>query len=352
MQKIIKWLVSGLIGGGTALAVSGLSYDLLFGEFSDQILAKLLFSYKELIVFVVVFAIVYLTIAERLGKLMGNKIEEMIIKYPMQEILMYIIGFSIGLAIANLIGIPFARSQVEIIAIIWSLILYITLGYCGIYIVHLKKEEIKGWFGKKNTTNFLAQPKILDTSVIIDGRILDIIKTHFVEGKIIIPTFVLDELRHIADASDKLKRTKGRRGLDLLKELQNREGALVEVSAIDYPDLKEVDVKLVKLAAQIQGAIVTNDFNLNKVAQVQKVPVLNINELAQAVKPVVLPSEEMEITIVKEGKEQEQGLAYLNDGTMVVIENGKRKVGETVKVSVTTVLQTSAGRMIFAKILK
>lgn len=352
MQKVIKLLLSALIGGCASLAITDLSYDAIFPDTMHQTIGSLLFSYKEMIVFIIVFGLIYITIAGKLSRIIALKVEKAIVKYPMQEILMYIIGFSIGLGIANLIAVPLIRTQSETLVIVWSFILYAGLGYFGIHIVHLKKEEMKGWFNKKSTHTTVSQPKILDTSVIIDGRILDIIKTHFIEGKIIIPTFVLDELRHIADSSDKLKRTRGRRGLDILNELQNIKHIPVEISHIDFKELEEVDAKLLKLGEHLQGVVVTNDFNLNKVAKVQKVKVLNINDLAHAVKPIVLPNEEMEVTIIKEGKEQEQGIAYLNDGTMIVVENGKKYVGEVVQVAVTTVLQTSAGRMIFAKILR
>ena len=352
MQKVIKILLAGIIGGIAALTVIDLQYRTIIPESIEGTLGNLLYSYKELIVFCLVFGIVYVTIAEKVAKVVGTKVEKAILKYSMQEILMYIIGFSIGLGIANLILRPFITNQSEALSIIWCFLLYVVLGYSGVYIVHIKKEEIKGWFTKKTPYTQNVQPKIIDTSVIIDGRILDIIKTKFIEGKMIIPTFVLDELRHIADSSDKLKRTRGRRGLDILNELQNTKNMSIEIMSIDYKEIEEVDVKLLKLATQIQGTIITNDFNLNKVAKLQKVKVLNINELANAVKPIVLPNEEMTVTITKEGKEQEQGIAYLNDGTMIVVEGAKKCVGETMQVSVTTVLQTAAGRMVFAKKIK
>lgn len=352
MQRVIKILFSGMIGGLAALTVVDLQYKTIIPATIEGTFGNLLYSYKELIIFSIVFGLIYITLAGRVARIVGSKVEKAIIKYPMQEILMYIIGVSIGLGIANLIVAPFMRNQSETLTVIWCVLLYAGLGYFGVYIVHIKKEEMRGWFTKKNPHTLYAQPKIIDTSVIIDGRILDIIKTGFIEGKIIIPTFVLDELRHIADSSDKLKRTRGRRGLDILAELQGVKNTPVEIMHIDYKDTDEVDVKLLKLATQIQGIVVTNDFNLNKVAKLQKVVVQNINDLANAVKPIVLPNEEMVVTIIKEGKEQEQGIAYLNDGTMIVVEGAKKRVGETMAVSVTTVLQTSAGRMIFAKLMK
>lgn len=355
MQKIIRFLASGIIAGIAAVTVVDLEEKQIIppdlGSTLEGML-KFLYQYKELIVFIAVFGLMFITVGALIAKALAPKVERALIKHSMQETLMYIIGLSIGLGMANLLGKPLLSGRSEIINILWGISLYLGLGYIGVYIVHVKKEEMKGWFTKKDSNALVSAPKILDTSVIIDGRILDIIKTRFLEGKIIIPTFVLDELRHIADSSDKLKRNRGRRGLDILNEIQNLKNAPIEVMEIDYRNIKEVDVKLLKLADQIQGVVVTNDFNLNKVAQLQKVVVLNINDLGNAVKPVVLPNEEMVVTIVKEGKEQEQGIAYLNDGTMIVVEGGKRAVGETKTVLVTSVLQTSAGRMIFAKIIK
>lgn len=195
-----------------------------------------------------------------------------------------------------------------------------------------------------------AIPKILDTSAIIDGRICDIAKAGFMEGELVVPAFVLDELRHIADSADVLRRNRGRRGLDVLARLQEEGRCPVRVEEKDYDDLDEVDVKLLRLSKDLQGAVLTNDYNLNKVAGVTGIRVLNINELAGALRPVVLPGEEMTVHLIREGKEPGQGVAYLDDGTMVVVENGRRRVGETLETVVTTVLQTSAGRMIFSRV--
>lgn len=191
--------------------------------------------------------------------------------------------------------------------------------------------------------------KILDTSVIIDGRIADIIEIGFIGGIFIIPQFILQELQHIADSPDPIRRSKGRRGLDILHRIQKIPSIKVKIIEEDFPKIKEVDSKLVALARGMNAKIITNDFNLNKVAQLQGVPVLNINELASVLKPVVLPGEILNLFIVKEGKEYNQGVAYLDDGTMVVIENARRLIGKSVEVIVTSVLQTTAGRMIFAK---
>jgi uncharacterized protein YacL len=201
----------------------------------------------------------------------------------------------------------------------------------------------------KNSTNSNITKKILDTSVIIDGRIYDICQTGFIEGELIIPEFVLEELRHIADSSDGLKRNRGRRGLDILKKMQKDNRIEVKIVGKNYEEIPEVDSKLVKMAKEYQAKIVTNDFNLNKVSELQGVFVLNINELANAVKPVVLPGEEMDVKVIKEGKEDRQGIGYLDDGTMIVVDNGIDYMDQDISVMVTSILQTAAGRMIFAK---
>ncbi|MBN1688336.1 MAG: TRAM domain-containing protein [Candidatus Omnitrophica bacterium] len=191
---------------------------------------------------------------------------------------------------------------------------------------------------------------LLDTSVIIDGRIADICKTHFLPGKLILPRFVLKELQLISDSSDPLKRNRGRRGLDVLNKIKENPNLIVKINEMDFPEFSTVDAKLVKMAQVLDAKIFTNDFNLNKVAELQGVKVLNINELANALKPIVMPGEMMQVKILKEGKEHDQGVAYLDDGTMVVVDNGRRRIGQTMNVSITSVLQTQAGRMIFAKI--
>ena len=198
-------------------------------------------------------------------------------------------------------------------------------------------------------TSETASYKLLDTSVIIDGRIADICDTGFIEGTLLIPVFVLEELQHIADSADALKRTRGRRGLDILQRIRTDSKMKVEITNEDFDDISEVDSKLVRLGQKVGAKIITNDFNLNKVAKLRGVEVLNINELSNAVKPVVIPGESMTVTVVKNGKEPGQGVAYLDDGTMIVVENGHRHLGATIDVEVTSALQTAAGRMIFAK---
>jgi len=210
-----------------------------------------------------------------------------------------------------------------------------------------KKRGVDGVETEKETAS--KRLKILDTSVIIDGRVADICQTGFLDGVIVIPQFVLEELQHIADSSDALKRNRGRRGLDILNRIQKEIDIQVEMYEIDFDDIQEVDSKLIKLAKLTDGVVVTNDYNLNKVCEFQNVQVLNINDLANAVKPVVLPGEELNVQVIKDGKEYNQGVAYLDDGTMIVVEEGRNYIGKRIDVVVTSVLQTSAGRMIFAK---
>ncbi|MBZ4645659.1 MAG: hypothetical protein PWR27_445 [Petroclostridium sp.] len=268
------------------------------------------------------------------------------------EILSGALGLIIGLIIANLISLPIL--SIPIIGTVLAITANVMLGYLGISIALKKKDELSDsvFFLKKGIikrSNPSIQPKILDTSVIIDGRIADICRTGFVEGPLVIPAFVLRELQHIADSSDALKRNRGRRGLDILNIIQKELDIPVEILDKDFDTIHEVDSKLLKLAELMNGKVITNDYNLNKVASFQGVPVLNINELANAVKPVVLPGEEMTVLVVKDGKENGQGVAYLDDGTMIVVDGGKRHIGESVGVLVTSILQTPAGRMIFAK---
>ncbi|SIT87504.1 PIN/TRAM domain-containing protein [Edaphobacillus lindanitolerans] len=286
--------------------------------------------------------------------------EERLLKAPVADLLFGTLGLIIGLLVAFLLSFAVDAIQLPVLKDILPVILTILFGYLGFQVGFQKREELLHMFSRAGSERKKAEEeaavlpseatqKILDTSVIIDGRIADISATGFLEGELIIPQFVLTELQHIADSSDSLKRTKGRRGLDVLRRIQEERKTGAVITDEDFDDVPEVDMKLVRLAKKNGGVVVTNDFNLNKVCELHHVPVLNINDLANAVKPVVIPGEEMRVTVIKEGKEANQGVAYLDDGTMIVIENGKNQIGKQITVSVTSVLQTSAGRMIFAK---
>ncbi|HPS81694.1 MAG TPA: TRAM domain-containing protein [Candidatus Limiplasma sp.] len=311
---------------------------------------------------------------------------------PTQQILFSSIGLIAGLAVAALTNQLILSAGASLLTISVSAIVYLLLGTLGMQIgyrrYHESKQERRRFRLRLKKSGSLTHMlddaalmlagdeddddadaddadlaprsasapcagiphKYLDTSVIIDGRVFDIAKAGFLEGDIVIPQFVLAELRHIADSGDSLRRARGRRGLDVLGKLQTELKRNVVVDDTDYPDIAEVDVKLLRLCRDHGGVVVTNDYNLNKVAGVSGISVLNINDLANAVKPMLMAGEEMTVQIVREGKEPGQGVAYLDDGTMIVVDNGRRFVGENVSVTVTTVLQTSAGRMIFTRL--
>ena len=299
-------------------------------------------------------------------------------KAPSGDIIVSLIGVLVGLILANLIGAPFSR--LPIIGPYIPIVLSIVLALTGAKVASHKSKDILGLFYRSRPpgedssvrteetvqelqeetvvdadslpVEMAASNKLLDTSVIIDGRISDILKTGFLEGNLVIPHFVLDELQRLSDSSDNMKRAKGRRGLDFIHELQEAFQHVVIVKDLEYDMLQDVDSKLIALARDTGSIIVTNDFNLNKVASIQGIRVLNINDLANAVKPVVIPGEEMTAYLLREGKESGQAVAYLQDGTMIVVEGGRKYIGNRIRVAVTSVLQTSAGRMIFAKVPK
>ncbi len=356
LHKIIRSLltVGGVgLGIGVALLVSGVL---------DHFAVDLLPGYQDIVLFLlcgIIFAIILFLFSNRIIRLtiaFTRWIEGRLSEVPMTDIVYGSLGLTVGLFIAFLVSDPISRIRVPWLSVIITIAIYLLLGYLGLSMAIKRRDELSGFaFFKKSPKDKnqrednVSQSKILDTSVIIDGRIFDICKTAFVEGPLIIPSFVLEELRHIADSSDALKRNRGRRGLDILNRIQKELDITVQIYEGDFPDIAEVDSKLLKLGQVLNAKVVTNDYNLNKVAEFQGVPVLNINELANAVKPVVLPGEEMIVQVIKDGKEMGQGVAYLDDGTMIVVDGGKKFVGETIGVLVTSVLQTAAGRMIFAK---
>lgn len=264
-------------------------------------------------------------------------------------------GFSIGVVLAGVL--IFSAGQIfpesSLVTQFGTMAVLIVFPYLGL-VVGLRLGKLSDWeIGAKEkdaSKGYAPVPKLLDTSVIIDGRIADLCETGFIEGGFIIPQFILQELQHISDSADSLKRARGRRGLDILNHIQKKIDIEVTIVEEDFPHIKEVDAKLVELGKKLGAKIFTNDLNLNKVAELQGVRVLNINDLTNALKPVVLPGETIRVFVLKEGKEAGQGVAYLDDGTMVVVDNAKRCIGKNVDVIVTSVLQTSAGRMIFTRL--
>lgn len=310
---------------------------------------------------IALFALIFFIISPKILKSIEvnlNGLSNELRKRTLSEISLGSVGLIVGLVIAFFVSQPLA--QIPMLGTAMSLIIYGILGYLGINLalryrddITLKIKDVNIPRGvslkEKDKKKNINSPKVLDTSVIIDGRIKEVCQAGFLEGTLIVSKYVLEELQHIADSSDALKRNRGRRGLDILKDLQDDSSLEVVILNDSYDSIKEVDSILIQITKDLKGKIVTNDYNLNKVAAVQNIQVLNINELANSVKPVYLPGEIMQIQIVKPGKEHGQGLGYLDDGTMIVVEGGKNYVGEDVEVIVTSALQTAAGKMIFAK---
>jgi uncharacterized protein YacL len=365
-------MIRNLIRGIITVLVGALGFYLSHLFVSLNLLQSLGLNFSPVWTYaavVVLFAIIGFLVApvsiRSFLSLMGW-IDSRLTKVPTYDLMSGAVGGIIGLIISNLIsnsfvGIPFFGP-------LFAVLLSIFMGYLGLTIGMKRKEDFLGFLSffpkfrgdktdkadkhkesKGGHSLELMDYKILDTSVIIDGRIADIVKTGFVEGTLLIPSFVLEELRHIADSSDLLKRNRGRRGLDILNQISKETVIKVHIHEQDFDDINEVDSKLVRLGQVLKSPLLTNDYNLNKVAELQGVKVLNINELANALKPIVLPGEEMLVQVMKEGKEPGQGVAYLDDGTMIVVDTGRRFMGQNVTVLVTSVLQTAAGRMIFAK---
>lgn len=360
LWRLVFTIIGVVIGYGayklTAYIAAGRGYVL-----DEQ------FSVTENLFIAVLYAIIFGLIFYKLTPLVARQgqkaavnIESDLRKTSTTDIIVTSGGLIVGLIVAYLLTGLYEGINIPILQVVLNIITYLILGSLGVMVANTRGKDIRetllaarrsagGRSGRHKEDE--SAPKIFDTSVIIDGRIADIMKTGFLEGPIIIPEFVLVELQHVADSSDSLKRNRGRRGLDILNKIRSEYGVEIYNTTEDrsLEEIPEVDVKLLKLAQNIGGKVVTNDFNLNKVAAIKGVPVLNINELANTLKPVVLPGEEMILSLVKEGKERNQAVAYLDDGTMIVIEDGRRFIGQTIKVTVTSVLQTTAGRMIFAK---
>ena len=312
----------------------------------------------------IIFYLIFRTFSDKFMASISN-LEVQMSDIPASKLIVGTVGAILGILIATLISRPLTSLQLPYVGnsifVLLSILLYLGLGFLGARVAAKNSDDFLNIFksdkdNKEAKTSFKldrsknpASPKILDTSVIIDGRIVDIIETDFIEGELIISEFVLEELQHIADSPDDLKRERGRRGLDIVNEIKKSNKINLRITDQDYKDIKEVDSKLLKLAIDMGAKVFTNDYNLNKVADVQGIPVLNINDLANALKPVVIPGEHMRIEVIKEGKGKNQGVGYLDDGTMVVVEDGVKYIDKTISAVVTSVLQTSAGRMIFVR---
>ena len=357
VYKIFR-VIFGILGGLLGAGIVRLLFALGVVDFFEGGWGVLAIYIGVSLLFAIISFILSPNAISKIKKII-QVIENDLQKYSTQDIALGSFGLIVGIVIAFLVSQPLDNIRIPYVAFVGQLLVYGIFAYLGIKIATKKREDIASVIGDisnikraskdKTKQTYKSCPKILDTSVIIDGRIADICRTGFIEGPLVIPEFVLGELQHIADSSDGLKRNRGRRGLDILNKIQKELDIEVIIHDKKFEDTPEVDAKLLKLTQLLNGKIITNDYNLNKVAEVQGIAVLNINELANAVKPVVLPGEEMVVTVVKDGKESGQGLAYLDDGTMIVVESGRKFIGETIDVIVTSVLQTSAGRMIFAK---
>jgi uncharacterized protein YacL len=286
---------------------------------------------------------------------LGTWLERATARVSVAGLALTAMGLILGLGVAALASL--GVKDLPVVGVFLSPLIFAVAGYAFAYLSYKRHTEIARLVGLKNLLSPAERadigrgslPKVLDTSVIIDGRIGDIVPTHFVDGDLVIPNFVLEELQSIADSGEPLKRARGRRGLDCVAAIQEGYPDVV-IADRDFPGVLEVDAKLIKLAKEIGGRIVTTDYNLNKLAQIQGVDVLNVNELANALKPVVLPGESLDVRIIREGREEDQGVAYLDDGTMVVIEGGRGKVGQEVSVEVTSVLQNPSGKMVFTRL--
>lgn len=294
----------------------------------------------------VAFGVIMLYIGGRIVSFVAcsmEKVEKLLQALTLYELMICVAGLIAGLIVANLLSV--ALMKIQVIGIPLTIISNILFGSCGVFLTLSKKNENILEFRKRHHHNC----KVLDTSVIIDGRILDICRVGFLEGELIVPDFILEELRHLADSHDDLVRVKGRRGLDVLNSLKKDSIIPVKIAKTKLDPNIEVDERLMQFAKEEKACIVTNDYNLNKVATIAGIPILNINDLSNALKPLAVSGEEMTVKIIREGKENGQGIGYLDDGTMVVVEGANKYKGSEVDIVVTSVLQTSAGRMIFAK---
>ncbi|MHB1253261.1 MAG: PIN domain-containing protein [Candidatus Humimicrobiaceae bacterium] len=360
MVLLIFRMVFLIVGaGGGYYAVNTFLADYLNGNFLLLI---------GRIAGIIIFALIGFFIGDFVGKRIikdVSAVDEKVKEIPGNNLIIGVIGLTTGILLGLLVSL--ALRSIPFVGPFIPIFLVVIFSYVGIMLSlrnkqmiinvfrlskRFKEEKEENIAEKKGTKDhiFISKPKILDTSTIIDGRIADIILTGFLEGDLVVPGFIVNELQGVADSSDNLRRIRGRTGLDILQKLQDNKKLHISIFEKDYTNLDSVDSKLIALAKELDGDLVTSDFNLNKVARLKGINVLNINDLSNAVKMIILPGEKMNIEIIKEGKEKDQGIAYLDDGTMIVVEGGKTLLGRTIEIIITGILQTPAGRMIFSKI--
>ncbi|MDO4482212.1 MAG: hypothetical protein Q4C14_05730 [Bacillota bacterium] len=371
INKFVRILVTA-VGGLFGYCLGSVIYMLAASTYTDGVSPE--FSVLRIAVpvaFTSLCGILAFMLApgiKRNWSMMGKRIEKDMERISVPELLSGVVGLIIGLVISYLLSGLFSEIETLHLGMALTILTYILLCCLCVFVAtrivrsrinsknmgELKKSPILAAFAGKSKggrENREAVPKILDTSVLIDGRITDIMKTGFVEGKIIIPEFVLTELRHLSDSADPMKKIRGRRGLEILKEIQAFYGIEIynTYSDKDWDGAEEVDIKLLRLAQKMGGKVITNDFNLIQVAEIQEIPVLNINDVVKALRPVIIPGETLRVQVIREGRENNQGVGYLDDGTMIVVEGGRHLIGKDVSTEVSSVLQTASGRMIFVK---
>lgn len=361
VNKIIRWFLT-IIGGAIGYAIAFILISIVDITFSKTIYRVLAYV-GSIAIFSIIFYLSSNFFIDRVKKL-ADSVDIAVRKLNALDVIMGTIGLVIGLLISALLVTLISKIQIPVLSGVLSVLTYIVITLITTTIAIRRIDDVRKLIGNiklkgvevvknkddKKSEGHFAPDKYLDTSVIIDGRILDIMRTGFIDGNLLIPSFVLEELQFIADSSDSQKRQRGRHGLDILGDLREEFPSQVRVVDLDKDKKMSVDIALLEVANKNHGVVMTNDYNLNKVATVRNITVLNINDLSGALRPVVLPGESLNISITQEGKELGQGVGFLNDGTMVVVENGKEHVNKVLDVIVTSVLQTSAGRMIFAKL--
>lgn len=355
MRKKLIHIVLIVLGIGAGYSFLPIFWSLI--HFSNPWVTNPL---TNMIIGMVIFTIISFLIADILDQFI-QKIEKLLLRQKTENLLSEVVAIILALILGFLVTTPLTRAHSIFVNTFLPIVLLLIFGYLGFVVGRSRTREFRGLFKRKkeNSKGTILERKagqnfyhykLLDTNILIDGRIYDLAKTGFLEGTLVVPNFVLYELQYIADSGDSIKRVRGRRGLDILNKLREEKIVPIEMYDGDFDDIQEVDSKLIKLAKLIDAEIVTNDYNLNKVSEFQNVRVLNINQLAKSLKPRVIPGEKLRVTIIKNGTERQQGVAYLDDGTMIVVEDGKYFMNKTVDVEVTSALQTDAGRMIFAKL--